>query len=406
MEQLKGLKEAQEALSIVTTLLLSPGSGASSPKTFYAHFLMRMNTIWCDKTPDGRPMKSAGVSVTDKLNLYINPEYFNSLSFQGQMDLLEHEIEHIIYLHPLRSKDYIGEGLNSNTHMLFNYATDANINENKQASANKFGWVTIDRLNEQLKDLGSKDRLNANDPAEVHYEVLKRNQVQEPDNCGTTDDHSTWGESTDNQEVAKGIIQQAANQAASATGAGNMPEGMLRAISNLNKATVNWKRELRQFATNALRFDFERTRNRRNRRYGIVQPGRRKRPKLKIAACNDSSGSVSDEAFAQYFAELGEIAKMDVEVTVIDADCVVQNVYDFDPKKPVTRTGYGGTAYQPAIDKAMELNVDAIVYFGDMDSADKPTDPGVPFLWAVVGPQNPPGDFGKTVRVIVEKERY
>jgi predicted metal-dependent peptidase len=406
------IKKAQEDLSIVTTLLLSPGSGASSPKTFYAHFLMRMNVVFTNFV-GGREMNTLGVSITDKINLYVNSDYFNSLDYEAKIDVVEHEVEHVVYMHPLRAKDYIGSGLNDNTHMLFNYSTDANINQSKLKSANKYSWVTIDGLNKQLQQKGSSDRLNENDAAEVHYEILKKNFMN-PDEDGSgkgmADDHGVWSESTGSKEVAEAIIRDTANKAQSATGIGNMPEGMLREISNMNKASVNWRRQLHQAATSALRYDFLRTRNRRNRRDiygdGLRLQGRKKKPKLRIISIGDSSGSVSDEAYAQYFAEIGEIQKAtDAEILIIDADCAVQDVYAYDPKAVVKRTGYGGTAYSPGIEKAKELGADLIIYFGDMDSADTPTDPGIPFIWAVVGPQNPPANFGRTVRVIVEGER-
>lgn len=407
MEQLKGLREAKEALSVITTVMLSPSSGSSlgTGKVFYAHFLMRMRTIWAgnDHKVWGKQKPTAAVSITDKINLYINPEHWNTLAPVEQIELLEHEIEHIIYMHPLRAKDYISTEKNAAGRFLCaNISMDANINENKPTMAKN--GVTIAKLNKELKDMGSKYQLDAKEPWEIHYEKLMQAAKDNPEK-GTggfgdpSDNHEAWAESTDSKEVAEGIIKDAANKAKQATGVGNMPQDMLREIENMNKASVNWKQQMRQFATSCQRFDFEKTRNRRNRRYGVIQPGRKKRPKLKICVINDESGSVSDNAFAQYGAELGEIHKMDVEITVIAADAQVHAVYNFDPKKPWVRSCQGGTAYQPGIDKAMELKADAIFYFGDMDSADTPTDPGVPFLWAVVGSQNPPGNFGKTIRI-------
>jgi predicted metal-dependent peptidase len=391
---------AKDQLSIVTTLLLSPGLGASSPKTFYAHYLMRMNVIWTNKLP------TAGVSVTDKINFYINPDFFMSLNTIQQMELVEHEVEHVVYRHPLRAKDYFGTGLNSKTAKLYNISADATINENKPNLTADLG-VTFKRLNDQLKQKGSKDQVSIQNASEVNYEILNVNMdEEEAQGAGdTVDDHGVWEESSDNKELAEAVIRDAANKAQQSTGIGNMPKDMLKEIADMNKATVNWRRELRQFFVRTQQFSFERTRSRINRRYGIIQPGRRKKPNLHIAICVDSSGSVSDEAFSQFFAEISEIANQGAEITILDADCQVQSVYKYDQKKPVKRTGMGGTAYSPAITKAKELGVDGIIYFGDMDAADTPTNPKLPFLWAVVGPQNPPADFGRTVRVELEGKR-
>jgi predicted metal-dependent peptidase len=401
------LNEAKTAYGYATNCLLSPpGSyGHAGDKAYYAHFAMKMNVTW------GTQIPTAGVSVTDRVNLLINPFFWLKLNIVEQMELLIHEIEHIVYLHPLRSKNI---SKNNNDLKLFNIATDANINMNLKVLTTNLG-VTIERVNEELAAKGLKHRLDPKDHAEVHFEKLK--QIQEemkqkgqgkmPDGMGEEgecDDHSTWGESIENEELAKAVIQEAANKAAEATGAGNVPNHIARQLADLNQASVNWAKQMAQFAVRTLKFNRERTRNRRNRRFGVIQQGSRKKPQVKLAVCCDSSGSVSDTSFQQFFAEIDAIAQMGIEITVIDADCGVAAIYEYDRKKPVQRHGNGGTAYAPAINKAKELRVDGIIYFGDMDASDVPTDPKLPFLWAVVGNQNPPANFGKVVRVI-EQDR-
>ena len=405
------LKKATDSMSLVTTLLLTGTStfglnAYDKSKSFYAHFLNKMAVQWSNKLP------TAGVSITDKINFYINPVFFNTLDPLQQIELVEHEIEHIVYLHPIRAKDYISTEKNAQGRFrCANIAMDAYINENKPNLCKDLG-VTYQRLNEQLKEMGSPFTVSGNDPWEVNYEKLMQAAKDNPNKDGSgdgfgdpVDDHSQWGEGDGkiSKEVAEGIVRDAANKAQAATGAGNMPSHLLSQISELNRSNVNWKRELRKFFVNSLKFNFERTRNRRNRRYGLVQPGRRKKPNLHVAVCVDSSGSVCNESFSRFFAEISTIADMGVEMTVIDADCGVAAVYKYDKKKPVQRHGNGGTMYIPAINKALELKVDGIIYFGDGDSADTPTNPKIPFLWALVGDQDAPGDFGSIVRVDVAR---
>lgn len=406
------LRKAMDSLSIATTLLLTGISGTGgqrmdSTKSFYAHFLNRMHVQWTGK------LATAGVSITDKINFYINPIFFNGLDPVQQMELIEHEIEHIIYLHPLRAKDYISAEKNAQGRFkCANIAMDAYINDNKPNLCRDLG-VTYDRLNEELTKMKSPFRVSKNDPWEVNYEKLmqaaKDNPQQGEGGFGDPiDDHSVWGESNSNgtsKEIAESIVRDAANKAQSSTGAGNMPHHLLSQISELNRSTVNWKQALRRFFVNSLRFDFDRTRNRRNRRYGLIQPGKRKKPQLHVAVLLDSSGSVHDAAFAQFFAELAPISDMGVKITVIDCDCEVAAIYDYDKKKTPQRHGGGGTSYQPGITAAKELGVDGMIYFGDFDCSDTPQDPKVPFLWAGVGDQAPPGDFGTVVRITVEGEK-
>jgi predicted metal-dependent peptidase len=394
------LREAKEAYNTALSLLLDYAKGQSGGKTFYAHFIMRMNLIWDDKR-----VPTAGVSVTDRINLYINPDFFLKLDPLERMELLQHEVEHIVYLHPTRAKDYLGDKPNQNTFKLFNVATDANINQNLPNITKNFG-VTIQRVNDQLKEMGSKDRLDPKDHAEVHYEYLLRNQVdpeQSQGGEGELDDHSIWEESSGNAELVKAVVKDTANAAQQAAGISNTPNHLAQAIGELSKNLVNWKAQLRQFFANARRHERVRTRSRRNRRYGIHQAGRKKNPILHVAVCLDSSGSVSDKSFTQFFSELEAIAKEEVEITVLDADSEVAAVYKYKPKQKVERKGRGGTAYSPAIKKAKELGVDGIIYFGDMDAADKPEDPRIAFLWAIVGTQNPPASFGRQIRITEER---
>lgn len=410
------LTKAMASLSLVNSLLLTglkSGQQTTGDKAFYAHFLTRMSVHWCNP----KECPTMAVNITDKINLYVNPIFFNSMETLAQMEALEHEIEHIVYLHPIRAKDYISSEKNAQGRFrCANIAMDAYINENKtNLLAHSESFIAYNRLNKQLDEMGSNFRVSKNDPWEVNYEKLmaaaKDNDKGDGEGDGfgdPMDDHSKWAEGNGqvSKEIAEGIVRDAANKAQQATGIGNMPDHMMRQISDLNKATVNWKRELRKFFVNSLRFDFERTRNRRNRRYGVIQPGRRKKPNLHVVVCLDSSGSVHDAAFAQFFAELGSISDMGVKITCIDCDTSVAKIYEFDKKKKPERFGNGGTSYAPGIKAAKELEPDGIIYFGDMDCADHPENPGVPFLWAIVGNSNPPASFGASVRVEVEGERY
>jgi predicted metal-dependent peptidase len=98
-----------------------------------------------------------------------------------------------------------------------------------------------------------------------------------------------------------------------------------------------------------------------------------------------------------FWAEMQSISSCGVQITIIEADCIVQNVYEFNPKKTPEFKGRGGTSYNPAIKKAIELKVDGILYCGDFDTADKPENPNKPFLWVGVRNSPPPATFGRVI---------
>jgi predicted metal-dependent peptidase len=63
--------------------------------------------------------------------------------------------------------------------------------------------------------------------------------------------------------------------------------------------------------------------------------------------------------------------------------------------------GRGGTAYQPAFDFFNKIEIDGMIYFGDMDCFDTEEikKPKYPVMWAIVGNQAPPADFGYKTKI-------
>jgi predicted metal-dependent peptidase len=377
---------------------------------FFGHLISKMRISKSDKVP------SAGVYITDKINLVYNEGFIDSLDLVDVVKVLKHECGHILQEHILRSKQ-IGIN-NSEMHKRFNLATDATINiYDLVPTVEKIGGVTVKSLNKMMREM--LEQANAKDGKNRAFEPMIEGQIaeyyynrinefadqnedvlqQNSDGMGETiDDHSIWEQSEGNEEMQKEVARQAVNDAVkSAGGIGNIPGEIASLVAEMNKSQVNWKQQLRQFYVNTLKSTKIATRKRRNRRYGIIQPGSKKKPELHIGLCVDTSGSVSNEELGMFWAEMSAIASCGVKVTVIEADCNVQNVYEFNPKNTPEFKGRGGTAYNPAIQKAVELGVDGIIYCGDFDTADTPENPKKPFLWVGVRNSPPPAEFGRAI---------
>jgi predicted metal-dependent peptidase len=372
---------------------------------FYGHLICKMRISKSDKVP------SAGVYITDKINLVYNEEWIESLELFDVVKVLKHECEHILREHIYRAKQ-IG-ATSKELHKRFNLATDATINVNDLLpTVKKIGGVTVEKLNESLKQM--VDEANAKDKGKRKFEPMIEGQIAEyyynrinefaeengdilPDG-DSFDDHSIWEESEGNEEMQKEVAKSAINESVKDCGGiGNVPGEVASLVSELNKNQVNWKQQLRQFYVATLKSSKLATRKKRNRRYGIIQPGVKKKPELHLGLCVDTSGSVSDAELQMFWAEMQAINSCGVKITIIEADCSVQNVYEFDSKKTPTFKGRGGTAYNPAIQKAVELKVDGILYCGDFDTADTPENPKKPFLWVGVRKSPPPAEFGKVI---------
>lgn len=353
-----------------------------SQRPFYANFYLNSEVEFDNPKVD----TAAAEFTASGMKLHFNREFLDKWTVPQVAGVVEHEILHLVFRHPLIHKTHP-----TLDKTLLAVAVDAAINQHIPVVPP--GGVSLEGL-EQL--LGVK--LLRGETWEYYYSqlALQQDKVKEAfPNAG----HAELGKGTLPPGVVDALLAQAMDAATKAS-VGNVPEVISKAYGQFGKAEVPWAQVLRNFvckATSTLKIS---TRQRANRRYELDQPGRKKQRELKLGVCVDSSGSVSDAAFQAFLSEVVGAAQH-AQITLIEADCVVQRVETIKRgKKPkLVRTSGGGTAYSPAIEKCVELGVDAIVYCGDMDAADTPVDPRLPFLWVIVGSSNPPGNFGSVVRL-------
>src|ERR1019366_4104035 len=346
---------------------------------FYAEIIGSMKRVLGNKVP------VAGVCIKDSIELHINPETFCKYSIPERAAILKHECEHILREHIFRMRelmpDVYSEGkkelaqdiINSQKHKVAIIAADCAVNS---------GLTQLPENCIHAEQFGLKDH----ETLEWYLEQLKDNKKMQQTN--EFDDHSIWNESEGAKEILKEKVGQAVQQAANkARAAGRMTAENELAVSAFNKPSINWREQLKRFVARSIETSVESSKKKRNRRYGIMFPGEVKIEDLHIGVAIDTSGSVSDESIKQFMSEIGNIAKY-AKVTVVEADSDIKNHYEFKPNKTYNVKGRGGTAYQPAFDWfTKNTQIDALIYFGDMDSSDQPTKPKFPVLWAIVGTQ-------------------
>jgi predicted metal-dependent peptidase len=349
---------------------------------FFAHFLTYSRVTWDETTTP-----TAGVAIIQGApNLFLNPSFTKTLTLSELVAVLKHEVLHFCLSHVTKKPK------NSVDMKLWNVAMDCTINQ--YISDLPKNTVTLESVSKACE----KD-LEPFQTSVYYYEALRNSDKLKAQFLKTLDDHDIPGDGT-LDEIADGIIRDRMKKAADKA-AGNISSELIKAISDALTSKVAWKNVFRNFILKLVSSSTRNTRKKLNRRFGIDAPGKIKERKLKLGVCLDSSGSVGDNEFTQFITEVRAMLSQGIEIVLVDADCKVHSVTNVKSKKDINyeRRGNGGTAYQPAIDACMREGVNAIVYFGDMDSADEPTNPGVPFLWAVVGDQDPPGDFGKVLRL-------
>ena len=361
-----------------------------SSHRFYANFFLNCNVIYDNPQVE---RAAAGVDKRGTINLYFNLPWMESIKTVEAVAVIKHEIMHIMFEHIYEGPEYKGTDWN---HQMANVAMDGSIN---QWIPNLPGeCITLEWFREKL---GPGVEVLEKQTWIYYYNLMKNNPDKFPVKSledMLLDSHEFFDSDGNamSKEQARAIVREALDKAMKAS-AGDIPGEIKNAIGNFYaEPKINWKQQLRVFVAKSSSSTRRFSNKKPNRRMGFDAPGTTRKRELTLGVITDSSGSVSDEAYASFLDEIADISKHVKLTYLIDADCQVQNVEKLTKKKKPARerSGYGGTAYQPGITKAMELKCDAIIYFGDMDAADRPTDPGVPFLWVIVGNQEPPGNFG------------
>ena len=119
-------------------------------------------------------------AATDGKNVYVDPNYFESLSENERIFIIAHEIMHIKFMHMFRLKDKDGKKRDPD---LWNIATDAIINANleRDGFTIKEGYVNMpEALNYSAE--------------EFYQKLLEEKEKKQNEDKLQGDDHSLWEE--------------------------------------------------------------------------------------------------------------------------------------------------------------------------------------------------------------------
>lgn len=375
-------------------------------KGFFAKLLMTMRKDF------NFPIPTCGVSIMSTgITLHINKDMFLNLTPSEREGVLVHEILHVIHNHLLRFKEF-----KIKERDLANIACDIAINQyipnipkNITIKHPDTGevitgeTVSYEKLKKEIPDL--LPLMNA----EYYFNKMKKEGMGEGDSSSgdeikslghLIDSHDEWNKSDLTAEQEEKLIKGHIKAVLDSCSDQEKECVDKTLIEEFIKTNIDWKAQLRSFLANSEETFTESTRKKRNRRYGIIQPGHKNEAKMNLCIAVDTSGSMSEDSLKLIFGEIERIFDVDKNiVNVIEADCVIQQVYRYKKGMTINAQGRGGTAYQPAFDKAKELNADAVIYCGDFDCSDTPSKPRFPTLWAGVGKQEPPVPWGKVIRL-------
>lgn len=364
---------------------------------FYGLFLIMLNKQWNNKAVPTAGVSKQGINY----QLYLNEDFWKSLSPNQHMGLLKHELLHIAFFH-ITDFDHLTDK------EIANIAMDIEINQyiakdllppgpqlpesypELKLEPKKGTQYYYDKLMQGKKN-GNCPNLNAVLAAMAQGEIKVRisakgggqMEVQLPD-------HSTWEEFDNLDEATKKLIKtqtahilsEVAEQVQKSRGTvpGEMAE-ILERITKLEPPKFNWRGYLRRFVGGSIKTFTKMSKHKPNFRF-LDNPGLKHKQKRKILVAIDTSGSVSTNELVEFLGEINHISRTGTEVIIAQCDAAIKKIGKFDPKQDFEISGRKGTSFHPVTDyyDANWKKFNCLIYLTDGE-APAPDKCRGPVLW-------------------------
>ena len=349
--------------------------------------------------------KDLDTAATDGEAIYYNPDFLNSLSVDGQLFVLAHEVCHVAFNHILRSEGKDKE--------LWNIATDGVINQLLQ----KDGLEIIE------KAINIPAGLNLD--AEALYEKLLQERKKIEEKNGKSDNNSNNGNNSENKDVGhdthsmwdkavkkhnneasnepseveekqkelsdmgenkafeknkeekkkmlddlkKQLSEEASKEATKPfKGSGSYSNGALRSVNNIGRSgqIIDWRYILRE----AIKYDVDWSYNNATVEDGVVTAHLEELPRPETEVVLDTSGSVDEPLLRNFLRECKNI----LQHSNLKVGCFDTNFYGFSEIRTESDIdnmkfqGGGGTDFNTAVN-AFSGRVENKIIFTDGISA-------------------------------------
>lgn len=327
---------------------------------FYGLFLLNINKRFSDK------ISTAAVGI-EGINpiLLINKDFWKDLNEEMQLNILIHEVSHLMFGHLTEAWTY----LRRENAELLNYAADCECNS------------YIPGLQTDPYCYPARYGMENSKGTLFYYDKLRQMQNNQGQGLGqggggefgqTLDDHSTWEEMTD---AERQLVQQQIDRIAKQTAEqvqrnqGTIPGQFRDYIDELFKVKpriFDWKSYFRRYLGSALDVELRKSRKRENIRFPDASGTRHKR-KSQIFVVVDTSGSISPTDLCDFFSEIHHIYKAGAVIDICEIDTQIQRIYRYNGKWDLQAHGRGGTILTAACDYVNEHRRDytSCVFFTD-----------------------------------------
>ena len=358
-------------------------------RPFYGLFALSLSKRVTDRIPTLAVCRK-GINC----ELLVNEKFWETLSDDEQIAVLQHELMHICMKHITMQDSFAN-------HKMFNIAADAEINgyiENLPESAIKasqFGmedglgtrayyeYLLSQENNQNQDDKNSKNGSGAGNGQMPDWNDLK-------DKIG---DHDPWKDFKGLTESEKQLVEQQIDHIAKATAEqvqkmqGTIPGELGEYIGELFKPKpqiFNWKAYFRRFIGTINDTTLRRSRKKESIRFPDAS-GIKYRKKTNILIAIDTSGSVNNQELCDFFSEINHIYRAGANIEIIECDTRITNQYKYTGKFDGNVTGRGGTYFEPVVDYYNKHRKDytMLIYFTDGGASIENIHPLKDMMWVI-----------------------
>lgn len=290
---------------------------------FFGNMATRLKLVkaddWCE------------TAATDGRHFFYNTRFIDSINNKECEWLFGHEVLHNVFDHLLRRDSRVPE--------LFNIAADYVIN--LVLKDEKLGSQIANTLydeqfrgdaTEEVYDKLFKDckQITGKTMEELAEMLCDEHIDGDGGKDGNKDDSGAPRLSEAERQAIKDSIKESIIASAYAAGAGNVPAGVARYISELTEPKLNWREILRQQIQSTIKTDFSfMSPNKKGISGGFVIPGMKKDEALELCVAIDMSGSISKEMAKDMLSEIKGIMEQYNEY-IIHVWCFDTQVYGYE----------------------------------------------------------------------------
>ncbi len=292
--------------------------------------------------------------------LMVNPDFWNTLSDNHKQGLLIHELGHIVNFH-------LTEYKHLTNHEIANIAMDIYINQTIPSDLLPLGGCTWEKF-EVPEGLSTNEYYNLlikpenqNQACQNAMQAMGNGESECQDGNGQPmhlPNHQ-WDDIQNASSAVQKMVQKNTEQLlkqvveqVKKSNPGSIPGGLeelLDALSNIEPPKFNWRAFVKRFIGTSTKTWTNKTRRKRSKRF-TGMPGLKERYFSKILVAIDTSWSVSIDDLKEFQNELIHLAKTGHDVDIVLCDTKITDQFKFNPRKPLSVEGRGGTCFQPVID--------------------------------------------------------